>query len=248
MSRCVTEENEKPPRRWLITGGSRGIGHAIAVRAIAGGDRVCLVARGDRVREVAGKLGSNAMGLVGDVSDPRAMKEAISEAVCAFGGLDIVINNAGIHRGGRIDAIGLDDWHATFATNLTGPFHVIRAALAHLEPGSSIVNVGAVVGYRGFPGDSCYGASKAGLSGLTQVLAAELAPRGIRVNLVVPGFVVSEMTASVSKRARDRIISTIPLGRMGTAEEIADVCWWVSQSTYMTGSVIATDGGLMGRL
>ena len=235
-------------RRWLITGGSRGIGHAIAVRAVAGGDRVCIVARSIEVHEVAARLGRDVKGLVADVSDAVATRAAVAEAALAFGGLDVIVNNAGLHRGGRIETVELDDWDATLATNLTGAFHVIRAALAHLADGSSIVNVGAVVGYRGFPGDSCYGASKAGLAGLTQILAAELAPRGIRVNLVIPGFVVTEMTAAVSKRARDRIISTIPLGRMGTTEEIAEVCWWVSQSSYMTGSVIATDGGLMGRL
>jgi 3-oxoacyl-[acyl-carrier protein] reductase len=128
---------------------------------------------------------------------------------------------------------------------LTAP---IRAALPHLSAGAAILNIGAVVGYRGFPGDSCYGASKAGLAGLTQVLSAELASRGIRVNLVVPGFVMSEMTATVSVRARDEIISKIPMGRMGTAEEIADVCWWVAGSTYMTGSVVVTDGGLKSSL
>ncbi|MFN5759011.1 MAG: SDR family oxidoreductase, partial [Sphingomonadaceae bacterium] len=91
----------------------------------------------------------------------------------------------------------------------------------------------------------CYGASKAGLSGLTQVLAAELAAQNIRVNLVVPGFVMTEMTAGVSERAREKIVAKVPLRRMGTAEEIADVVWWVAGSSYMTGSTIVTDGGLM---
>src|SRR5262249_32980129 len=129
--------------------------------------------------------------------------------------------------------------------NLSGPFHAIRAALPHMNDGGSIVNIGAVVGLRGFAGDSAYGASKAGLSGLTQVLAMELARRGIRVNLVVPGFVSTEMTAGVSEKAREKLVARIPLRREGKAEEIAEVVWWVAGSTYMTGSTIATDGGLM---
>jgi len=123
--------------------------------------------------------------------------------------------------------------------------YAVRAALPHMEPGGAIINVGAVVGFRGFPGDSCYGASKAGLSGLTQVLASELAVQQIRVNLVVPGFVMTEMTSGVSEHAKQKIISKIPMRRMGEAEEIADVVWWVAGSSYMTGSVIVTDGGLM---
>jgi 3-oxoacyl-[acyl-carrier protein] reductase len=122
---------------------------------------------------------------------------------------------------------------------------IIRAMLPHMPAGGAVVNVGAVVGFRGFPGDSCYGASKAGLSGLTQVLAAELARRQLRVNMVVPGFVKTEMTSGVSERATSAIIARIPLQRMGKPEEIADVCWWVAGSTYMTGSVVFTDGGLM---
>jgi NAD(P)-dependent dehydrogenase (short-subunit alcohol dehydrogenase family) len=114
-----------------------------------------------------------------------------------------------------------------------------------MSGGGSIVNIGAVVGFRGFAGDSCYGASKAGLAGLTQILATELAARQIRVNLVVPGFVMTDMTAGVSERARDAIVAKVPLRRMGKPEEIADVCWWVAGSTYMTGSVVMTDGGLM---
>ena len=123
--------------------------------------------------------------------------------------------------------------------------HAVRAALPHMSGGGSIVNIGAVVGFRGFAGDSCYGASKAGLAGLTQILATELAARQIRVNLVVPGFVMTDMTAGVSERARDAIVAKVPLRRMGKPEEIADVCWWVAGSTYMTGSVVMTDGGLM---
>ena len=117
--------------------------------------------------------------------------------------------------------------------------------MPHLAEGAAIVNVGAVVGFRGFPGDSAYAAAKAGLAGLTRSLAVELAPAGVRVNLVVPGFVDTAMTAGLSASARNRIVAAIPAGRTGTAEEIADVVVAVAGASYMTGAVVPVDGGLM---
>lgn len=233
------------PRRWLVTGASRGIGRAIAERALAAGDRVCLVARNDGVADVASELGERAIGFAADITDPPQMQECCAAVNAEWGGIDVLVNSAGLHRGGKVDGLALADWDATLATNLSGPLHVVRAALPFIGEGGSIVNVGAVVGFRGFPGDSCYGASKAGLAGLTNVLAAELARRAIRVNLVVPGFVMTEMTDGISKPTRDAIVAKVPLGRMGEASEIAEVCFWVAGSTYMTGSTIFTDGGLM---
>lgn len=233
------------PRRWLVTGASRGLGLAIARRAVAGGDSVCLLARGEGIAEVAAGLGPQAVGLAADVTHPEAIAAACARAAEALGGIDVLVNNAGLHRGGKLSSIAVEDWDAVLATNLSGPAHVIRSALGHIGPGGAIINVGAVVGFRGFAGDACYGASKAGLTGLTKVLAVELAPRGIRVNQVVPGFVATEMTAGVSDRAKAAIVAKIPLRRMGEAEEIAEVCWWVAGASYMTGSDIVTDGGLM---
>ena len=237
--------NTNSQRRWLVTGASRGLGHAIASLAIARGDRVCLMARGDEVFSLAASLGPNAIAVKGDVSIAQDVTAAAAAMVAQWGGVDILVNNAGLHRGGKLLAISDEDWDASLATNLSGPMRAIRAVLPHLDAGGAIINIGAVVGFRGFSGDSCYGASKAGLSGLTQVLACELAAQKIRVNLVVPGFVMTEMTAGVSERAREKIVAKVPLRRMGTAEEIADVVWWVAGSGYMTGSTIVTDGGLM---
>lgn len=239
------EDGRSPPRRWLVTGASRGIGRAIAERALAAGDRVCLVARGEGIAAEAAALGEYAIGVTADVADPFEVGQACEAVASAWGGIDVVVNCAGLHRGGKVDALSLDDWNQSLATNMTGPLNVVRAALPHMGPGGAIVNVGAVVGFRGFPGDSCYGASKAGLAGLTSVLAIELGRRGIRVNLVVPGFVMTEMTSGVSEKARAAIVAKVPLGRMGEADEIADVCFWVAGSTYMTGSTVFTDGGLM---
>ncbi len=238
-------ESQTAPRRWLVTGGSRGIGRAIVQRALAAGDRVCLLSRSGTVADDAAALGPNAIALTCDVTDPATLRASCERLAALWGGIDVLVNSAGLHRGGRVESLAAQDWDESLATNLSGPLHAVRAALPYMGEGSAIVNVGAVVGFRGFPGDSSYGASKAGLSGLTQVLAAELARRGIRVNLVVPGFVMTEMTNGISKRARDAIVAKVPLGRMGEAHEIADVCFWVAGSTYMTGSTIFTDGGLM---
>ena len=232
-------------RCWIVTGASRGLGLAIARAALSRGDRVALLARGGKVVEVAAALGDRAIGLQADVQDPASLKIAVSDVMVRWGRIDVLVNNAGLHRGNLVGALDVADWNAVLATNLSGPFHAVRAVLPHLHAGGSIVNIGAVVGMRGSSGDSPYGASKAGLAGLTQVLAAELARRGIRVNLVLPGFVSTEMTAAVSERTRNRLVARIPLGREGKPEEIADVVVWVAGSTYMTGSIVATDGGLM---
>lgn len=240
----MTQTTDTAPRRWLVTGASRGLGHAVAALALAKGDHVCLVARGPDIADKAAKLGPGAMGVQADISQPGALCAVADAMVERWGGVDVLVNNAAVHRGGKVDALSVDDWNLSLATNLSGPMHAVRAILPHMPEGGSIVNIGAVVGFRGFPGDSCYGASKMGLAGLTQVLAAELAARHIRVNLVVPGFVLTEMTSGLSDRARDKIVSKVPLKRMGAAEEIANVIWWVAGSTYMTGSVVTTDGGL----
>lgn len=233
------------PRRWIVTGASRGLGLAIAEAAATRGDRVAIVARDKAVAEVAGAIGNGAISVIGDVTDPASANRICAEVADRWGGVDVLVNNAGLHRGGLIHALDEQDWGAVIGTNLSGPFNLVRSVLPHMGEGGSIVNVGAVVGFRGFPGDAAYGASKAGLAGLTQVLAAELARHGIRVNLVIPGFVSTEMTAGVSERARERLVARIPLRREGRAEEIAEVVWWVAGSTYMTGSVVATDGGLL---
>jgi NAD(P)-dependent dehydrogenase (short-subunit alcohol dehydrogenase family) len=241
----MTKLSPSVQRRWFVTGASRGLGHAIATLAIARGDKVCLVARHPDIAAVAAALGPDAIGVQADVSKAEDLATACAAVADRWGGIDVLVNNAGLHRGGKVDVLDVADWEQSLATNLSGPMHAVRAALPHMSGGGSIVNIGAVVGFRGFAGDSCYGASKAGLAGLTQILATELAARQIRVNLVVPGFVMTDMTAGVSERARDAIVAKVPLRRMGKPEEIADVCWWVAGSTYMTGSVVMTDGGLM---
>lgn len=230
-------------QRWLVTGASRGIGKAIAEAALARGSRVAMLARSESDHD---DHDGRALVLRGDVTDHQLMGDVAAQIGDAWGGIDVLVNNAGLHRGGLVDRIDLDDFEAVVKTNLNGPLNTVRAMLPHFgKEGGSIVNIGAVVGFRGFAGDAAYGSSKMALAGLTQVLAAELARRAIRVNLVIPGFVSTEMTAEIPANARERLDKKIPLGRQGTPEEIAEVIWWVAQSTYMTGSTVATDGGLM---
>jgi len=244
----MAKTSQPEQRRWVVTGASRGLGLAIARLAASKGDKVALVARGKDIDTQAKEIGANAIGLAADVTDPTAVAGLCAEVVERWGGIDVLINNAGLHRGGLVGALAQDDWQAVLDTNLSGPFNFVRAALPHLGEGASIVNIGAVVGLRGFSGDAAYGASKAGLVGLTQVLAVELARRGIRVNLVIPGLTSTEMTNGISARAKAKLVAGIPLGREGTAEELADVVWWVAGSPYMTGSIISNDGGLLCRL
>lgn len=239
---------ESVRRRWLVTGASRGLGLAIARLAAERGDRVALVARGEAIEEQARQVGESAFGIAADVTDPASAAAACARVAERWGGIDVLVNNAGLHRGGLIGSLAQDDWQAVLDTNLSGPLNFVRAALPHLGEGASIVNIGAVVGLRGFAGDAAYGASKAGLAGLTQVLAVELARGGIRVNLVIPGMTSTEMTAGISARAKAKLVASIPLGREGTAQELADVVWWVAGSPYMTGSIISNDGGLLCKL
>lgn len=244
----MTTSTKPEPRRWVVTGASRGLGLAIARLAASKGDRVALIARGADIDAQAKAIGEGAIGLVADVTDPASVTHACSEVSRQWGGIDVLINNAGLHRGGLLGSLSQSDWQAVLDTNLSGPLNFMRAALPHLGEGGSIVNIGAVVGLRGFAGDAAYGASKAGLAGLTQVLAVELARRGIRVNLVIPGMISTEMTAGIPARAKAKLVASIPLGREGTAEELADVVWWVAGSPYMTGSIISNDGGLLCKL
>ena len=228
-------------RRWLVTGGSRGIGAAIASMAVARGDQVAVVARSGT--EVPGTTGIRL-----DLSDPDAPAAAVAACAEALGGVDVLVNNAAQHRGGRLEKLADGDFEAVVETNLVVPYRMCRAAVPAMEDGSAIINIGAVVGFRGFPGDSPYGSAKAGLAGLTQVLAIELARRQITVNLVVPGFTETEMTGALEERARDKIISRIPMRRPAEAYEVADVVGWVASSPYMTGAIVPVDGGLMAAL
>ena len=230
---------------WLITGASRGIGLAITKRVIAAGERAVMLARGDTVHRVAAELGDNCLGCQADVSNASEVASAVATVMSHWGRLDVVVNNAGTHRGGKLGKLALEDWQQVLDTNLTGTLNVCRIASPHLQAGAAIVNIGAVVGFRGFPGDAAYASSKAGLAGLTRALSIELARQDIRVNLVIPGLVLTEMTSALSDKALESMRRKIPLGRYGDPDEIAEVVEWVARSRYMTGAFVPADGGLM---
>ena len=236
---------QSQPRVWLVTGASRGIGEAVARRAAGTGGRVALLARGDRVEELATELGPDCLACRVDVAKRHEVDAAVAEVLGRWGRIDCVVNNAGVHRGGKVGRLSDEDWHTVLDVNLNGARNTITACSGHLAAGSAIVNVGAVVGFRGFPGDSAYAASKAGLAGLTRALAIELAPGGVTVNLVIPGLVLTEMTGGLSPKALEAMRRMIPMGRYGAPEEIAEVVDWVSRSRYMTGAFVPADGGLM---
>lgn len=230
---------------WLVTGASRGIGAAIVARAHQEGCRVVIVARGAEALSTAERLGPGAIAIQADVSDVAAAQGAIEKTMATFGRIDVVVNNAGVHRGGKVERLSPEDWQTVLNVNLTGALNMIRAAKPHLQPGSSIINIGAVVGFRGFPGDVAYASSKAGLSGMTNALAIEMGKQGITVNLVVPGLVFTDMTSGLSDAAMENMKAKIPMGRLGQDREVAEVVYWVSQSRYMTGATVPVDGGLM---
>jgi NAD(P)-dependent dehydrogenase (short-subunit alcohol dehydrogenase family) len=241
----VTDETS---RRWVVTGASRGIGAAIARAAAGAGHRVAVLARTADPEAVARDLGPDALAIAADVTDRASLETAVARVVDAWGGVDVLVNNAGVHKGGRVGRIDRDDWMQVLDTNLVGAFDAVRAVLPAMGAGGSVVNIGAVVGFRGFRGDTAYASAKAGLAGLTAALAMELARDAITVNLVLPGFVETEMTGGLTDAARESIVGRIPLGRVARAEEVADVVLSVAGSTYMTGSVVAVDGGLMAAL
>ncbi|MBS9372233.1 SDR family NAD(P)-dependent oxidoreductase [Rhodococcus sp. B50] len=230
-------------KNWLVTGGSRGIGRAVVEAATARGDRVAVFARKPATEQWT--HADRVIEIHTDIGDSASVGSGVAEVFDRFGSLDVVVNAAGVHRGGRIGDLSRQHWDEVITTNLTGAFELARAVVPRLDAGAALINVGAVVGFRGFPGDVAYGAAKAGLSGLTQVLAVELAPREIRVNLVIPGFVDTDMTSALTGRAREKVVAAIPMGRTGRPEEIAQVIVGVADSPYMTGSIVATDGGLM---
>lgn len=230
---------------WLITGASRGIGAAIAREAHRQGCRVAVIARGEAAEQVAANLGHGAIAIRADISVAQSANEAVEQIIATWGRLDVVVNNAGVHRGGRVSRLSDEHWREVLDVNLTGALNVIRAAVPHLSSGASIINIGAVVGFRGFPGDVAYASSKAGLSGMTKALSIELARKGITVNLVVPGLVLTEMTSGLTDAAMETMKQQIPIGRLGQESEIAAVAYWVAQSRYMTGATIPVDGGLL---
>jgi 3-oxoacyl-[acyl-carrier protein] reductase len=225
----------------LVTGGSKGIGRGIAARLQQAGHRVAATYR-------SGDVPDGVLGVECDVTDPGQVESAFSEVEQALGPVEAVIANAGITRDGLVLRMSDEDWEAVLRTNLTGAFRVARRAARPLIRArfGRIVFISSVVGQLGSAGQVNYAASKSGLVGLARSLARELGSRGVTANVVAPGFIETDMTAELTEDLKSKYAEQIPLGRMGTVDDIAAVVeFLVSDAAgYVTGALLPVDGGL----
>ena len=235
----------------LVTGASRGIGRAIATKLAEQGALVVCAARGDNATATADAIvsgGGRANAMTLDVTDDAALAKAPGEIVETHGRLDIVVSNAGIARDQLLMRMKRDDWDAVIATNLTATFTLAQAAVRPMlkQKGGRIIAIGSVVGEIGNAGQTNYAASKAGLIGFAKALAREVASRGITVNVITPGMIDTDMTRAIAEKAQVDWAAQIPLGRLGTGDDIAAAaCYLASdEAAYITGHVLAVNGGM----
>ncbi|MEM7565752.1 MAG: 3-oxoacyl-[acyl-carrier-protein] reductase [Pseudomonadota bacterium] len=236
-------------RHALVTGASGGIGRAIAAGLHAQGAVVALSGtREEALREVAESLGDRAHVVPANLSDLTEADGLAAKAEAAMGGLDIVINNAGITRDNISMRMKDAEWDAVLALNLTAGFRIVRGSLKGLMKRrfGRIVSITSVVGHTGNAGQANYAAAKAGTTGMTKALAAEVASRGITVNCVAPGFIETPMTDALNEKQKDAIIGTVPAGRLGTPAEVAAACAYLAsdEAAYVTGQTVHVNGGM----
>lgn len=248
-----TAEKELSGKVALVTGASRGIGRAIALKIGSMGAVVLVNYNGseDRAREVVEQiesLGGSAEALCCNVADYDACGKMVEEVIGKYKKVDILVNNAGIARDNLIMRMSEEEYDSVLNINLKGAFNTIRHLSRYFlkQRGGKIINISSVSGVLGNAGQANYSASKAGLIGLTKSVARELASRGVCVNAVAPGFIDTEMTKAMPEKTREAAVGTIPMGRMGLPEEIADAVAFLAGngSNYITGQVICVDGGM----
>ena len=236
----------------LVTGAAQGIGRAIALALaevgadIAGGD-VNLEGMEKTAKEIEA-LGRKALAVRLDVSDPASVKDAVTKVLEAFQKIDILVNNAGITKDNLIMRMKREDWDRVLSINLNGAFHCIQAVLPGMvkQRSGRIINIASVVAQAGNAGQANYISSKAGLIGLTKAVASEVGSRTITVNAVAPGFIATAMTENLPEPVKQRMMSLIPLGRMGTDRDIASAVRFLAsdEASYITGHVLSVNGGM----
>jgi len=233
-----------PSRTALITGASRGIGLACAQALASAGTRVILAARDAAKLEAASAAIPDSTWVTIDLSSQESIKEAFAKA----GPVDILVNNAAVTKDGLALRMKKDDWDAVLATNLTGAFLAAQQVMQGMmkQRWGRIINISSIVGETGNPGQANYVASKAGLIGLTKSLAQEIASRNITVNAIAPGFMASAMTDALNDQQREGILSKIPMGAMGSGDDIGAACIYLAskEAGYVTGQTLHVNGGM----
>ena len=237
----------------LVTGGSRGIGRAIVESFARAGARVAFTYRSstelaESVKSEMEKIGAEMLSFRGDAAEMAAADEAVGGLLDEWGTLDVLVNNAGVTKDGLMLRMREEDWDAVINTNLKSVFNFCKAAYRPMmkQRAGKIVNLSSVVGVIGNPGQTNYAASKAGIIGFSKSLAKELGSRSINVNVVAPGYVETEMTASLPDVARDAMLNAVVLGRPATPQDVSNAVLFLSSSAadYITGHVLHVDGGL----
>jgi 3-oxoacyl-[acyl-carrier protein] reductase len=238
----------------VITGSSRGIGRAIALKMAENGANIAVICAGNlaaaqEVCALASEFGVKAEAYQCPVEDFEASKKVCGEIAALFGGVDILVNNAGITKDGLLMRMSEEAFDSVLDVNLKGAFHFIRHLSRYImkSPAGRIINISSVSGIAGNAGQANYSASKAGLIGLTKTAARELAARKVTCNAIAPGFVATDMTAELPQAILDSVSTVVPLGRMGQADEIADLAVFLAsdKAAYITGEVIRIDGGML---
>ncbi|MDC7125125.1 MAG: 3-oxoacyl-[acyl-carrier-protein] reductase [Spirochaetales bacterium] len=237
----------------VVTGGSRGIGKAIVECFLQEGAKVYYISRSecsdsDKLKSIADAAKTEVIWAKGSVSDSKAMNEIAQDILKKEDKIDILVNNAGITRDGLSFMMKDEAWNEVIETNLSSVFYLSRPiarSMAKKRTGS-IINLSSVVGQSGNAGQCNYAAAKAGIIGFTKSLAKETAGRSVRVNAIAPGFIESDMTDSIPEKAKAEFLKTIPMGRIGRADEVAKTVLFLASdlSTYVTGQVIGIDGGM----
>jgi 3-oxoacyl-[acyl-carrier protein] reductase len=239
----------------VVTGAGRGIGLAVALRLAAEGAQVAVISRTEaNATEAAGAINAEhgegrARGYAVDVADGEAMAVTGKQILEDFGKVDVLVNNAGVTRDGLFLRMSEADWDLVMNVNLKGAFNATKAFQRSIlkQPGARILNVSSVVGLMGNAGQANYAASKAGLIGFTKSLAKEFSGRGVTVNAIAPGFIVTDMTGELTDEVKEKIVEHIPLKSLGDVDDVANVAAFLAseEGKYITGQVIAVDGGMV---